>query len=408
MRWWENFPLRWGLCLSGWVGYLRGTGDLGLVKSGGGGHGFLRLMSESPRSRLPGQRLKFIDLARSIAILLMLEGHFVGMALSEAARDGSAPVYVVWNFVRGFTAPLFFTVAGMIFVFLLTGEKEGGVLRSQRVRRGLRRAVELFFWGYALQVNVGNVPGYLGGRFEEWVFAFHVLQCIGVGLVALMVMWGVWRAVRWGRLEGWYVAGVVGCMVGYAFLKGLPEGVYVPAGWPDFFQNAIRGPRAVFPIVPWLGFVFLGGAMGAYLRAVECGRMGWMRWGWFFFVAGGLQVIYLAAVVLPLPVAASSGVEWFTQRGAQVVIFLGILRVVELRWGLGVEWLMRVGRETFGIYMVHVIVLYGGIFGIGLNDYFSERLGGWEAAVGAVLFLGVFVAYGNFLNRWKMRGKGLK
>ena len=36
---------------------------------------------------MPKQRLKFIDLARSIAILLMLEGHFVGLSLVQEARD---------------------------------------------------------------------------------------------------------------------------------------------------------------------------------------------------------------------------------------------------------------------------------------------------------------------------------
>jgi uncharacterized membrane protein len=376
---------------------------LKLVNFDSGDHGFPRQMSESPPSTPPKQRLKFIDLARSIAILLMLEGHFVGLTLSEASRDTAHPVYMVWNFIRGFTAPLFFTVAGMIFVFLLTGEKEAVFLKSQRVRKGLRRALELFFWGYILQINVANIPTYLQGNFESWIFAFHVLQCIGVGLITLILISGLRKAVGKFRLEAWYVAALVICMAVYSYLKGLPEAAYVPAGWHDLFQNAIRGPRSVFPIAPWLGFAFLGGAMGAYLRSIEHRPITWKSCLWFFYIALGLQLIFLITIALPLPSAASSGIQWFTQRACQVAIFLGILRLVEIRWGIGVEWLLRVGRETFAIYIVHVIVLYGGIFGIGLNDWFSKSLNPWQAALGAALFLSVFTAHGQLLNLWKTR-----
>lgn len=353
-------------------------------------------------------RLKFIDLARSVAILLMLEGHFVGLTLVEEARDPTNPVYATWNFIRGFTAPLFFTVAGMIFVYLLAGEKEPVFFKGERVRKGFRRAAELLFWGYALQLSVWNLPAYFRGEFGTWAFAFHVLQCIGVGLLALIVIAAAQRALAKGPLALWYAVATVCCLGVYVWLKSLPPETYVPAGWPLLIQNALSGPRSVFPIAPWLGFSFLGGAMGAYLRS-HSGRPVTLRsWLWLFVLAAALKLVWLAVVLIPMPESASVGLAWFSGRACEVVAFLGVLRWLEIQYGIGVPWLLRVGRETFAIYIVHVIVLYGGLFGIGLNDWLVEKLGPWQAAGGAAVFIGVFIIHAQILNMWKMRKRELK
>jgi surface polysaccharide O-acyltransferase-like enzyme len=68
-------------------------------------------------------RLKFIDMARSLAILLMLEGHFTGAALGEEFRSDEFILYSIWHNIHGLTSPLFFTVTGVIFVYLLAGNQ---------------------------------------------------------------------------------------------------------------------------------------------------------------------------------------------------------------------------------------------------------------------------------------------
>lgn len=356
-------------------------------------------------------RLKFIDLARSLAIILMLEGHFVGLTLVEEARDASYPVYAVWNYIRGFTAPLFFTVAGMVFVYLLAGETTPDFLKRKRVGKGFVRALELLFWGYALQLSVKNFHKYLRGDwgdFDSWVFAFHVLQCIGIGLIALILVAAAHH--RFGKfpLKAWYVMAIVICLGFYVWLKSLPEGTYVPEGWPPVIQNAISGPRTVFPVAPWLGFAFLGGAMGAHLRSHSGRPVTNRSCLWLFGLAVALALGSALMFALPLPAHASSGLAWFTGRASEVVAFLGILRLLETRFGIGVPWLLRVGRETFAIYIVHVIVLYSGLFGLGLNQIWKEKLSPWQAAAGAAAFVGVFIIHAQLLNRWKTRSRDRK
>ncbi|MGJ8633365.1 MAG: heparan-alpha-glucosaminide N-acetyltransferase domain-containing protein [Luteolibacter sp.] len=364
-------------------------------------------MSESVSpARKP--RLKFIDLARSIAILLMLEGHFVGLTLAKESVDTSHPIYVVWNSIRGFTAPLFFTVAGMIFVYLLSGEKERVFFKGVRVRKGLWRAGELLFWGYALQFSILNVGKYLRGEFGTWTSAFHVLQCIGVGLVVLILIAGLRRLVGKLPLTLWYGMAVVLCLGFYLWLKSLPEGSYVPEGWPMVFQNPIRGVYSVFPVAPWLAFTFLGGAMGAYVRSINHKPVTQKSCLCFFVLGAGLMVVWVLVPQVGLSNSSRSALTWFTERSTEVVVFLGILRWIEIRFGIGIEWMLKVGRETFAIYIVHVMVLYSGIIGIGVKNFYKGNLNGWQAAGGALLFMAVFVAFALFWNGWKMRRKAAK
>ncbi len=362
-----------------------------------GGHCFRKMNGNETQTH--PTRLKFIDLARAIAILLMLEGHFVGLSLADSHRVVGHPVYETWNFIRGFTAPLFFTVAGMIFCYLLSGETEGDFFRRQRVRKGFKRAMELLFWGYALQISVKNIAGYFQGNFETWVFAFHVLQCIGVGLIALMAIAAVKEKIKKPSLAWWYAFAVVACMAAYLWLKSLPDGIYVPAGWPQIFQNTVRGPRSVFPLAPWLGFTFLGGAIGVLVRKYREHLTTAKSCLWFFALAALLKLVWVVVAII----APSEGLAWFTGRAAEVVAVLGLLRWVEVRFGIAVPRLLCVGRMTFEIYIVHAVVLYGGIFGIGLDGWLSKALNPWQAAAGAAVFLIVFFWFAQAVDAWKSR-----
>ena len=127
----------------------------------------------------PKVRLKFIDMARSVAILLMLEGHFIDDSLVEWARDPDSTVYSAWHFMRSFTAPIFLTVTGLIFVYLLLKNRDESWIRNIRIKKGFKRVLELFFWGYMVQ----------------W-YAFHVLECIAVGIFSILIIYGIYKLIK--------------------------------------------------------------------------------------------------------------------------------------------------------------------------------------------------------------------
>ena len=136
-------------------------------------------------------RLIFIDLARSIAIILMIEGHFTGAALSIEYQNADYLLYTVWHAIHGLTSPLFFTITGVIFVYLLSADNSVSFFQNDRVKKGFRRVLQLIFWGYFIQLDLWGITKsiYYGSKFYlDWFYAFHVLQSLGFGIFFLLLI----------------------------------------------------------------------------------------------------------------------------------------------------------------------------------------------------------------------------
>ena len=74
------------------------------------------------------KRLYFIDAVRAFAILMMLQGHFIDTLLAIEFRDPNSFAFNTWTYFRGITAPVFFTISGLIFTYLVIKAKEKGEL----------------------------------------------------------------------------------------------------------------------------------------------------------------------------------------------------------------------------------------------------------------------------------------
>lgn len=354
----------------------------------------------------PVQRLRYIDMARAVAILLMLEGHFVEATLAPEWRIPGNPIYDTWLHCRGLAAVAFFTVTGLIFSFLMSGAAAAGgsFFQQRRVRRGLKRVLELLFWGYLIQVNLRELPAMLAGKWPSWMGAFHVLQCIGVGLVVIISVFGFsWRFPARLRIALFIALG----MGFYLFSLWLAnQSGYVPAQAPAWIQNAFKGQWVNFPVAPWLGFTCYGAALGAWVRQLRdddrgngaiyllAGGLILWRAGWPFddWLAG--QFLDLLGIVS----AERSAPSFFHGRFGETLLIIGALAWIEGRFRPQAKLLCAVGRNTFPIYVGHVILLYGGITGFGISRWLGDKLGPWSAAVGAILFCGLFFAFAQVVE----------
>ena len=86
------------------------------------------------------QRLIFIDVIRAYAICMMLQGHFITALLGELYWDESNIYFHTWHYFTGITAPVFLTISGFIFTYLLIreGERSGVRLKNPRVKKGAK------------------------------------------------------------------------------------------------------------------------------------------------------------------------------------------------------------------------------------------------------------------------------
>ncbi len=370
-------------------------------------------------------RLKFIDMARSIAILMMLEGHFTGAALDWKYRDTDYLLFKGWHLLHGLTSPLFFTVTGLIFVYLLIGSRQDvSFWKNVRVRKGGRRVLQLLFWGYFIQLNLWVIAKsiYYGTEFHmDWFYAFHVLQSIAVGLLFVISIYGVYRLLKFGKLHWYYfIAGVI-MLIFYSWMKhyirldeqllrdGLAtEPSYWPQGAPKFIQNMFYGQFSTFSFVRMSFYTIFGGMIGAIIRQYEHKVREW----WF-----GVVVIVVGLALSIFARDLFSSIDDFTEyigltakgvfelnstsmsRLGQVIVLLGLLILIDRSFKIKAPLFLKVGQTTFPVYVVHVIILYGGVFGIGLKpDVFNRDLSPYAAVAISATAIAFFVLMVKYIE----------
>ncbi|MBC9813702.1 DUF1624 domain-containing protein [Crocinitomicaceae bacterium CZZ-1] len=348
---------------------------------------------ELPLAKKP--RLMFIDMARSIAILLMLEGHFVDDSLMLEYRDLNNPIYATWLYIRGFTSPIFLTVTGLVFIYLLLGKREEPYFSNLRVKKGFKRSLELLFWGFALQY-----------------YAFHVLQCIGVGIFSILILFGIYKLIRVIPLWIYYfVAGTL--LFGFnLYLDQLPEFGVWPENAPYVIQNMFHGPghRAIFPIVPWMGYTMYGAMLGSLLHDFKEQVKTWraplitITIGFIFYLFSK-QILEGLDQLIGSPFVLNLGIlDWLYMRFGMVLIALSSLMIIEKLIGdIKPNLFIKVGQNTLTIYIIHMMVLYGSLTGFGLNRLFHHRLNPWQVTLGALLFILLFVVFVKYLDQIKLK-----
>jgi uncharacterized membrane protein len=337
-------------------------------------------------------RLYFIDIARSIAILLMLEGHFVDNGLMDVYRDTNNDIYNAWLFVRGFTSPIFLTITGIVFTYLLIGNNHLEYFKNNRIKKGYKRVVELLFWGYVVQV-----------------YAFHVLQCIGIGILSILILYGIYKAVK--IIPLWVYFFFAGTIIfsSYIVISSWPKEYYWPESAPIFIQNMFHGKYSVFPILPRMGYTMYGAMIGVILYTYKSKVKEW-SFILSVFLIGALLYFFLKDILLILdgifahPIYHLYKVDWLYECLGMVLIILSILIAIEKFIGeIKPNLFLKIGQNTLTIYILHMVVLYGSITGFGINRVIHKNLTPWQILPATICFILFFVILIYYLDEIKLK-----
>ncbi len=381
---------------------------------------------QNPRSN---GRLAFIDLARSIAIFMMLEGHITGELLSSQYRAENSAFYQLWRQVHGYTSPLFFTISGLVFAYLLTQPmSDGPIWKHPRVKKGMKRVLELLLWGYLLQFHFKNfvLCQWEGSSFNtDWFFAFHVLQSIAVALMFLIVSFFI---SKWSRVPFYFIAffaGVVvfGCNgILETYIRNqkalLAAGTidhlnYWPAHAPRWVQNMFFGMYSEFSFVRFSGYALLGGALGHFIRLNQRHVLSFT----FGFVLFALGYVLKRDVYFLLEAIDFQLIEWGWQSSAHqmankdsliglsmVMCLLGILVVINRLIEIPKNLFLKMGQNTFPIYIIHVILIYEGLLGFGLPlEQYKEHLSpvqSWMISLFIISWFFVLIHFWERIEQW--------
>lgn len=329
-------------------------------------------------------RLYFIDAMRAWAILMMLQGHFIDGLLDPLFRDPSNPVYTTWLYFRGITAPVFFTVSGFIFTYLLLRTPRDQA-QNPRIRKGIRRGLQLIAIGYLLRTNLF---GLLQGQIYPSFYLVDVLHCIGV---ALLLIIGIYQLTRKFRARTFPVV-LLMVTVGLFLFEPVYK-TWTYGGWPVALANYLTKVNgSVFTVIPWVGYTAFGAFLATAFRRYANTRFLYLKSILLSVLAGGALVGYSSAFfswlarqtgwALPEMVAANNYL--FIRLGDVLLVFAVFML---LRGLLKKEVFLRIGQNTLSIYVIHFVVLYGSFTGLGLYRFLHHGLTPWEVVPGALAFM---------------------
>jgi hypothetical protein len=302
--------------------------------------------------------------------LVMVQGHVMDTLLTRAALG--EPWYVWQQMLHGSTAPGFLFASGFV----------AGLPRAPlSLRAALRRARRLLFVlavGYYLHLPYFSLWKTLGASTaaeRALFFACDALQVItATQLFVLLLQWLAGR--RWTQWAGG-LALVIVAATPFVWASGV--GAMLPEALAPWLDEATGSS---FPVFPFSAFVLAGTLAGAVLGHAPATRRHRLE------IVAGVGLLLVGGV---LALVLRGRVDFWGPSPAYVIVRLGalllLLRVVEAAatWGVpGVRALALLGHETLLVYVLHLTLLFGGVFG-------PSPLTVWHGTVGFPGATGVVV-----------------
>ncbi len=354
-------------------------------------------------------RIIFIDLMRAFAVLMMVQGHTVDVLLSTQFRDPESPFFMVWNFMRGMTAPIFLFTSGNVFTYLfkLADQPFGN---NPRTKKGIKRFLLLVFLGYFLRYPSATIINFSNVRPDQWrtFWAVDVLQLIGFGILFLMAFIYLSEKINFNS----YVV----LTTGFFLFIGLSP-VFSFIHWQNFLPVPVAGylnseTGSNFPLFPWVAYVLAGGMLGNYLAKNAMVFKSSLFSLKLAIVGASLILFSLIGNIAETHIFGQSYL--WTISPNLVFLRLGIVLILNSivsLFSIKVDSIPRVvilvGRNTLLIYIVHVVILYGSVWTSGIIVLFYDSFNIWMTIGSVIIMLLLMIGMVEVIHKFKVRNKEL-
>ncbi len=331
-------------------------------------------------------RVIFIDLARAMAVVMMVYGHTVSALLAPEYRTGAW--FDLWIFQRSLTSSLFLLLSGFAFSIATTRHWASHTRLTPGVLKRARRFALFILLGYALHFPVRHFADLAYASEERWrsFFVVDVLQLIGVTFLFIQLLVLTVKSRRVFMVVSFVLALAIIYAAPWAWSRDWT------ASMPDVLAAYLSpSTGSQFPLVPWAGYVLMGAAAGQV----------YARWG-----AADLKRFANRALLIPglviLPLTWNRGWEGPLARfGAgdsnwvpgEVIFRAGACFVILALMAHASQRIARlphlfgaVAQESLLVYFVHLCIVYGSIWNVGLTRYYGESLS-LPATVGVVVVI---------------------
>lgn len=354
-------------------------------------------------------RIIFIDLLRAFAVLQMVQGHTTDVLLSHEYRSFEYPIYAVWLFMRGMTAPIFLFTAGTVFTYLFRLSKEP-FENNPRVAKGLKRVLLLICLGYLLRFPTPTIIDFSSVTAQQIkiFLSVDVLHLISISL--LLVIGLAYLSEKIFKSDYW-VYGITAIL--FFTIDPLSHIIdwknFLPIPLANYFT---RDYGSLFPLIPWSGYVIGGAVLGSYLAknplvfkssnfSIMIGAIG------LSLIFTSLFGDYLEKIYYSNSRAWGSGYSIIFLRLGFVLSLTSLVALISIKIETIPKFFILVGRNTLLIYVVHLLILYGSAWNPSINMVFGKSLSGWVTFLSALAMLLLMTGLVIVINKLKIRNKSL-
>lgn len=344
----------------------------------------------------PRSRLLFVDLARAVTVLMMVQGHTLHVLLSRTWQENA--LFETWLFLRGLTAPMFMFLSGLSFSVATMRRWDTSLALGLPLLRRLARFVSYLLIGYALHFPVRDIRRLATIDAARWqsFYIVDVLQTVAVSLIVLQLLVLLCR-------RPWRFA-LCCAALGTAVLAATPAMRAVDWSarlWPPLAAYLYSGTGSIFPLFGWSAYLLLGAAAGVTL----------LQWPKPSSAATSAALLGLAAAVpvglwresrYPLPLIDARPVLLLNRLGGVLLLLAAFQRIGRRIARLPLA-LQALSEESLVVYFLHLCLLYGSIWGDGMWQWIGPRLGPLPTAGWVLAFLLGVTLVAVAWNRLKAR-----
>jgi len=366
------------------------------------------------RNKGSDSRLGFVDDARGLAVVLMIFWHTVDGWIRQDLRTAHPDLYNLMVIFGGTAAPMFVMLAGVSASMKLEGDRARNKPTAVSVRELAARGLHVMATGYALRVYMwlvddqamtrlsaapATIPTVIGlgallvaldrvgegkpravlaalaglavysfGIFEAhqlepwkapYLLKVDVLQAIGASITIIALADPLLRATKFP-----IVALVVGCLLAAPtdwIATQLPGPLPPPiAAYLGRWDDPVLGRLAAFPLFPWVGYAFIGAAVGKlWLRASDASAADRIVLG-VAAVGAGIAALANGPAVHEFVIPNTPFLYKSLFMLHKIGFGLSLVALVHL-FGRITGWspLRELGKTSMVIYWVHLEFAYG-------------------------------------------------
>jgi uncharacterized membrane protein len=332
-------------------------------------------------------RLTFLDCARGLAVVIMLQGHvFDSFARRDLRTDGP---FMLSQFMGGIGPAIFLVLTGITLAFMMDRSESRGLGPMARWGTALRRAGYLFSLALLFRLQLWSFA--FGQSPWTSLFKVDILNCMGFA-IALMSVMAVFTTADRVRL----CAGLGVAIASMAPLVSAIDWRWLPPQISAYFVPSYQN----FAFFPWAAFIAFGLSIGSVLRIAKPEQLSRvMQWG----TLAAFALILSGQYFSNLPYSLYPKSEFWLDSPGLIVIKLGVVMLfitfsylwTEYAAGNSWSWLRQFGTTSLLVYWVHIELVYGRWFGSQ-----KEKLTNVECAVSAAVLIGFMLLVSLLRTHW--------